>query len=300
MLKRFDNVQMRYVFKKVSAVSKKLITLLLCSLFFIGCSTKVSYFFLDWAIEWEVEEYVDFTSEQQDQFDAIIESFLVWHREHELPRYRDQLSYLSTLINQQTMTPELWLQQVSMAKAHWQRIFDFVMPDLLPIMASFSDEQVDQVLTQLKKEQQKLIKEYVGKNQTQLIADSDERIATQLSEWTGNATDEQKNIIHQANTERLATLDMWLEYRHEWLSQFEQALKRREQTVYFSQQMRLLMISPDQLKSKVYRDNVEENTLKFGKMLIALNRTFSQKQRQHFDEKLTELVEDLTELHLNK
>jgi hypothetical protein len=281
-------------------VSKKLIVLLLSSLLFVGCSTKISYFFLDWAIEWEVEEYVDLTSEQQDKFDIIIESFLVWHRQQELPRYRDQLSLLSTLTNQQTMTPELWLKQVSMAKAHWSRIFDFVMPDLLPILASLSDEQVDQVLTQLKKEQKELIEEYAGKDQAELIIDSDKRIAKKLSEWTGDITDAQKDIIHQANTQRLATLDMWLEYRHEWLSQFEQAMKRRQQTDYFTQQMKLLMISPDELKSEVYRDNVTENTRKFGLMLIALNHTFSQKQRKHFDKKLTELVDDLTELHLDK
>jgi hypothetical protein len=281
-------------------VSKKLIVLLLSSLLFVGCSTKISYFFLDWAIEWEVEEYVDLTSEQQDKFDIIIESFLVWHRQQELPRYRDQLSLLSTLTNQQTMTPELWLKQVSMAKAHWSRIFDFVMPDLLPILASLSDEQVDQVLTQLKKEQKELIEEYAGKDQAELIIDSDKRIAKKLSEWTGDITDAQKDIIHQANTQRLATLDMWLEYRHEWLSQFEQAMKRRQQTDYFTQQMKLLMISPDELKSEVYRDNVTENTRKFGSMLIALNQTFSQEQRKHFDKKLAELVEDLTELHLDK
>tara|TARA_R110002126_G_scaffold263016_4_gene406024 strand:- start:282 stop:1127 length:846 start_codon:yes stop_codon:yes gene_type:complete len=281
-------------------VSKKLIILLLSSLFFVGCSTKVSYFFLDWAIEWEVEEYVDLTSEQQDKFDLIVESFLVWHRQQELPRYRDQLSLLSSLTNQQTMTPELWLEQVSMAKAHWYRIFDFVMPDLLPLIASLSDEQVEQILVQLKKEQRELIEEYAGKDQAELITDSDKRIAKQLSEWTGNVTDEQKSIIHQANTERLATLDMWLEYRHEWLSQFEQALKRRQQTEYFTQQMTLLMVSPDELKSQVYRDNVTENTRKFGSMLITLNRTFSPKQRKHFDKKLTELVDDLTELHLDK
>jgi hypothetical protein len=281
-------------------VSKKLIVLLLSSLLFVGCSTKISYFFLDWAIEWEVEEYVDLTSEQQDKFDIIIESFLVWHRQQELPRYRDQLSLLSTLTNQQTMTPELWLKQVSMAKAHWSRIFDFVMPDLLPILASLSDEQVDQVLTQLRKEQKELIEEYAGKDQAELIIDSDKRIAKKLSEWTGDITDAQKDIIHQANTQRLATLDMWLEYRHEWLSQFEQAMKRRQQTDYFTQQMKLLMISPDELKSEVYRDNVTENTRKFGSMLITLNQTFSQKQRKHFDKKLAELVEDLTELHLDK
>ncbi|WP_372944111.1 DUF6279 family lipoprotein [Shewanella sp.] len=281
-------------------MTKKLLLVLLCSLFFVGCSTKVSYFFLDWAIEWEVEEYVDLNAVQQDKFDEVIEHFLVWHREQELPRYRDQLQLLSAQAKQNTLTPELWQQQVTMAKAHWYRIFDFVMPELLPIIASFDDDQVQQVLSQLKKEQQELVDEYAGKDQDELVKDSNKRIEKQLKEWTGSVSEVQKNIIHQATTERIATLDMWLEYRHEWQRQFEQALLRRSETEYFSAQMTRLMTAPDELKSLVYRDKVNENTHKFGSMLIALNQTFTDKQRQHFDKKLTELVDDLTELHLDK
>lgn len=281
-------------------MTKKLLLLLCCTIFFVGCSTKVSYFFLDWAIEWEVEEYVDLNRDQQNKFDQVVERFLVWHRQEELPRYRDQLSLLSTQANDFSLTPELWQQQVTMAKAHWYRIFNFVMPDLLPIIASFDDKQVQQVLAQLKKEQKELIEEYAGKDQAELIKDSDKRIEKQLTEWTGSVSDAQKHIIHQANTERLATLDMWLEYRHEWLRQFEQALLRRHETDYFSAQMTRLLTAPDELKSSIYRDNVDINTHKFGVMLIALNQTFSDKQRKHFNDKLTQLVNDLTELHLDK
>ena len=156
------------------------------------------------------------------------------------------------------------------------------------------------MLAQLKKEQKELIEEYAGKDQAELIKDSDKRIEKQLTEWTGSVSDAQKHIIHQANTERLATLDMWLEYRHEWLRQFEQALLRRHEADYFSAQMTRLLTAPDELKSSIYRDNVDINTHKFGVMLIALNQTFSDKQRKHFNDKLTQLVNDLTELHLDK
>lgn len=279
---------------------KKLIIVLLSTLFIVGCSTKVSYFFLDWAIEWEVEEYVDLTDEQQQTFDIAVDKFLVWHRDQELPRYRDQLILLSAQINQHTMTPALWLEQVAMAKAHWFRIFDFVMPDLMPLMASFNDEQVNQIITQLKKEQQELIEEYSDKNQSELVKDSDKRTQKRVKEWLGSVSDAQKDIIHKANTKRLSTLDMWLEYRHEWLRQFEQALLRRQERDYFSAQMKLLMTSPDELKSSVYRHKIDENTKQFGSMLIDLNQTFSQKQREHFNNKLDELVVDLVELHLDK
>ncbi|MGX9463260.1 DUF6279 family lipoprotein [Shewanella sp. A14] len=281
-------------------MTKKMFVLLMCTIFFVGCSTKVSYFFLDWAIEWEVEEYVDLNREQQDKFDLVVEDFLVWHRQEELPRYRDQLQLLSIQANQHTLTPALWQQQVKMAKAHWYRIFNVVMPELLQIIASFDDTQVQQVLTQLKKEQKDLIEEYAGKDQTELVQDSDKRIEKSVKEWTGNVTDTQKKIIHQANSERLTTLDMWLEYRHEWLRQFEQALLRRSENDYFVQQMTQLMTAPDELKSTVYRDKLDENTHKFGAMLIELNESFSEKQRKHFNRKLSELVDDLTELHLDK
>lgn len=278
---------------------KKLLLPLILLFSLNACSTKVSYFFLDWAIEWEVEEYVSLDKSQQKQFDAIVKKFLVWHRQVELPKYSAQLQELLQLLQQDKLTTELWVSQVDQAKAHWFRIFHFLLPELVPLMASLSDEQVTEIIAQLKKEEQELSDEYAGKSQAELIEKSDKSLIEQADDWLGSVTDEQKQLIHQNNSQRLATLDMWLEYRHEWLRVFEQALSRRDNSHLLTQNMIMLMTQPDNLKSEIHKQKLLKNTENFGALLINLNHTLQDKQRKKFNKKLNVLINDLNELSLD-
>jgi hypothetical protein len=278
---------------------KKLLLPLILLFSLNACSTKVSYFFLDWAIEWEIEEYVNLDKSQQKQFDALVKKFLVWHREVELPKYSAQLQELLQLLQQDKLTPELWVSQVDQAKAHWFRIFHFLLPELVPMMASLSDEQVTEIIAQLKKEEQELSDEYAGKSQAELIEKSDKSLIEQADDWLGSVTDEQKALIHQNNSQRLATLDMWLEYRHEWLRLFEQALSRRDNSHLLTQNMIILMTQPDNLKSEIHKQKLLKNTENFGALLINLNHTLQDKQRKKFNKKLNVLIDDLNELSLD-
>jgi truncated hemoglobin YjbI len=278
---------------------KKLLLPLILLLSLNACSTKVSYFFLDWAIEWEVEEYVSLDKFQQKQFDALVKKFLIWHREVELPKYSAQLQDLQQLLQQDKLTTELWVSQVDQAKAHWSSIFHFLLPELVPMMASLSDEQVKEIITQLKKEEKELSDEYAGKSQAELIEKSDKRLIEQADDWLGSVTDEQKQLIHQNNSQRLSTLDMWLEYRHEWLRLFEQALSRRDNSHLLTQNMIKLMTQPDDLKSDIHKQKLLKNTENFGVLLINLNHTLQDKQREKFNKKLNVLIDDLNELSLD-
>ena len=275
---------------------KKSFVPLLLVVFLVGCSTKFSYFFLDWAIEWRVEEYVTFDKQQQKQFDVLLDKFLIWHQKDELLRYSQQLKTLSNAIETQTVTPELWQQQVTDAKAHWFRIFDFVLPDLLPILASLSDEQVKEMIGQLTQDNKDLNKKYAGKTQLQLLEDSNEKVLDNIDDWLGSVSPEQETLVKKYNKQRIATLDMWLEYRLEWLRQFQQAIEMRSDTELLEKRMRLLMTSPDELKSAIYQQHVDQNSRLFGQLVIDINSSLSPKQRQHFTNMMDELIVDLSDL----
>ncbi len=275
---------------------KKSFVPILLVIFLVGCSTKFSYFFLDWAIEWRVEEYVTLDKSQQKQFDVLLDKFLIWHQKDELLRYSQQLNTLSTAIETQTVTPEMWQQQVTDAKAHWFRIFDFILPDLLPILASLSDEQANGMIEQLKQDNKDLNKKYAGKTQQELLEDSNDKILDRIDDWLGSVSTEQQSLVKKYNKQRIATLDMWLEYRLEWLREFQQAIEMRDDERLLEQRMRLLMTSPDELKSEVYQQHVDQNSRLFGQLVIDINRSLSAKQRQHFTGKMEELITDLSDL----
>lgn len=261
---------------------KKLILLGLLSLSLIGCSTKVGYYFLDWVIEWKLEEYVTLDDKQEKQFELTLDAFLVWHRTQELPRYKDQLVRLAAEINHQRFSIESWNEHVGLVKAHWIRVFDFVEPSLIPIISSFSDEQVKQVVAQLRVGEKELNEKYLGKSQSQLIEMADERIEQRVKKLIGKLSTAQKSAINDYNVARADTLDMWLEHRHEWIRLFSQALKNRKNQVALSHSLRLLMTQPERLKSKAYQAILNDNTAMFGMLLLNINNLASKGQRQRF------------------
>ncbi|WP_133178153.1 DUF6279 family lipoprotein [Shewanella decolorationis] len=276
---------------------KKAVLLVVLLFGLTACSTKFSYHFLDWAIGWELDDYVSLDKKQQKVVDGLIDKFVLWHQSEELGHYVAQLTEVEQQIQTNTLTPALWAEHVTLAKRHWFRLFEFALPEMLPIISSLTDEQVKQILTQSRKDEQELIKEFAGKTPEQLQQEADENLIEQFDDWLGSVTDEQKTLIHQYNQQRLSTLDMWLDYRHEWLRQFEVALGQRSDIPLLTERLTLLMTRPDELKSEKYRTILRQNTEAFGGLLLTINACLSAKQSKHFYNKLNKLIQDLRELN---
>lgn len=276
---------------------KKAVLLVVLLFGLTACSTKFSYHFLDWAIGWELDDYVSLDKNQQKVVDGLIDKFVLWHQSEELGHYVAQLTEVEQQIQTNTLTPALWAEHVTLAKRHWFRLFEFALPEMLPIISSLTDEQVKQILTQSRKDEQELIKEFAGKTPEQLQQEADENLIEQFDDWLGSVTDEQKTLIHQYNQQRLSTLDMWLDYRHEWLRQFEVALGQRSDIPLLTERLTLLMTRPDELKSEKHRAILRQNTEVFGGLLLTINASLSAKQSKHFYNKLNKLIQDLRELN---
>lgn len=283
---------------------KKGVMLLVFVLGLSACSTKFSYRFLDWAIGWEQEDYVTLDKSQQKVFDTLIEKLVQWHQSTELSQYAAQLTQVENLIKTNALTPQLWVEQVDIAKRHWFRLFEFSLPELLPIVMSLNDEQVKQILAKLREDERELVKKFAGKTAEQLQKDADSNLQEQFNDWLGSVSATQKELIHQYNQQRLSTLDMWLEYRHEWLRQFEVALWQRADKALLTERLTLLMTQADELKSEQHKVLLRKNTEAFGTLLLAINArllainaSLSEKQSTHFYKKLDKLIQDFTELN---
>ncbi len=275
---------------------RKGIVLLVLLLGLTACSTKFSYHFLDWVIGWEQKDYVTLDKEQQKAFDLLVKKFILWHQSEELILYANQLAEIQRLLKTNSLTPELWAEQVAIAKGHWVRSYEFVLPKLLPIVRSFSDEQVKQVLTKIRDNEGELEKEFTGKTPEQLQKDADKKLVAQFDDWLGSVSASQKTLIQQYNQQRLATLALWFEYRHEWVNQFELALAQRADERQLTERLRLLVINPDELKSEQHKALVRKNTEASGALILNVYASLSAKQSNHFYRKLNKLIQDLSEL----
>ena len=64
-----------------------------------SCSTKLAYNNLDWLASWYVDDYVNLTDTQEDEFDTKLDAFLMWHRNIELQNYILQIKTIQADIN---------------------------------------------------------------------------------------------------------------------------------------------------------------------------------------------------------
>ena len=79
--------------------SLRLVLLFLLVTSLVGCSAnRLLYNRADTFIRWAADDYVSLTREQQAAFDQRLDDFLAWHRNEELPHYREFIvSSLATL-----------------------------------------------------------------------------------------------------------------------------------------------------------------------------------------------------------
>lgn len=261
-----------------------------------GCSTKTSYYFLDWVIEWKVEEYVSLNSQQSEQLEKALDDFLYWHRSQELIQYSQQLQQISNQLKQGTLTPNRWVNEISQAKAHGYRAFKALLPTITPIIASFSDKQVMALLDNIEQAEIDIQEKYYNKSKQVVLADADERVDKSFKKWLGRLSKAQKEAIHQFNLHRVSTLPLWLEYRKAWIVQFALALEQRQNQALLRSRLTMLVTESHKLKSEQYQKDLEINLMAFGELLLKVHGLASVKQKQRFNKKLDELIKDLAEM----
>lgn len=275
---------------------KRLLCISAAILLLTACSTKMSYHFMDWAIEWGLDDYVSLNDQQEDQFDQLLDGFLKWHKSSELPKYAADLRQLRQQIADDSFNADDWQQFIDNVRGHWFNIFAQCFEQMWPLVLSLDDQQVAQINQQLTQEQQELDEEYQDKSREQLLEQADERLIDTLDDWLGRLSKQQKQLVRQYNREREFTTDMWLDYRHQWYQQFKQTLLERDNTPQLKAQLKMLLTAPQQLRSEQYQQKLIQNTHKFGEWLVALKPTLTAKQQRHLLNKLDDLIEDLDEL----
>ncbi|WP_299497273.1 DUF6279 family lipoprotein [uncultured Shewanella sp.] len=261
-----------------------------------GCSTKTSYYFLDWVIEWKVDEYVSLNSAQSTQLEKALDDFLYWHRSQELIQYSQQLQQISNQLKQGTLTPQRWVEEINQAKIHGYRAFKMLLPSITPIIASFSDKQVMELLDNIEQAEIDIQEKYHNKSKQAVLDDADERINKLFKKWLGRLSTAQKEAIHQFNLHSVSTLPLWLEYRQAWTVQLALALEQRQNQALLRSRLTSLVTESDKLKSVQYQKDLRSNLMAFGELLLKVHGLASVKQKKRFNKKLDELIQDLAEM----
>lgn len=256
-----------------------------------ACSMRVMYNYLDWIIPWYMDDYVTLTDLQDSTFDHTTSQFLRWHRAEELPRYE---VFIVSLKDAQTtpMSQRQVLLFFDDIWTLWDALITESMPYLLEMSADLSEKQLQQINDALVSDNRKLQKKHGTRSEIQRRENWRNKMTEAVDDWLGEVTEEQVELIRLWSETRNNTTDDWLEYRDNWRKKFMELLYN-QQSIDYIDEMSTFLLHPQKMYSASYQQAVTQNRDHFAQFLADLSMTFIPRQRQHLQDKLTEIVDDI-------
>jgi truncated hemoglobin YjbI len=274
-------------------------TLLIISAVFLSsvltsCSSKMSYRFLDWIIEWQVDDYVQWNRSQQKDFDQRLEKLLDWHQRTQLSQYSQLLKKLQADLQQPLQEPviEEHLDQIGM---FWSDLMGRTSPDAAALLTTLDSEQVEELIENLNSEINKDEKKYKKQSLDEFEEKRLDRLEKFSKRWIGALDDKQQQLAEQWNQQHQNTWPLWLENRKEWVKAFQQLMQSRNEPE-FEQKIKQLFAHSRDLWSPEYRELVKSNTANTMSFILQLHPTLSPEQQQHLDGELSQWVTMFDEL----
>ena len=202
---------MRYFPSKRIRQSTRLLLILCMIILLSACFERLIYNNLNTTIANRIADYVTLSSNQETLLDQRLKSVLAWHSMRELPLYQKKLQSL-VRINADDINQTLVENQIKQLRQYQQNLLNRLATELLIVSQTLTSDQKQQILSSIKKTQQKIDKKQLSKSQAELQEDVYERIV-KVSEWfIGSVNRGQQQLIRQATKRLTPTAPGWQEH----------------------------------------------------------------------------------------
>ncbi|WDD97848.1 DUF6279 family lipoprotein [Thalassomonas actiniarum] len=260
-----------------------------------GCSTQFVYNNIDWLIHWYLDDYVDLTKSQKKRFDGKMQLWLSWHKNTELASYQAQLTELKRAISEEVLTPRLWLHHSQLAREHWFRFRNTLSPDLLELAMELSNEQIEELFAALEQKTQAWQQERAGKSHEALSRLRAKELTDRIKPWTGKLNQAQKQLIADYSRQHISSFQSFIQYRRNWQARAKALLLDRE-SQDFKPLFLQLLTEPERFRPPELTRTWAVNRQLRAQLMSDLHASLTVKQKRRLNHKLTDLIEDLTEL----
>lgn len=267
-------------------------TLALIILLCAGCSTRFAYNYLDWWLDWTIEDYVSLNKAQKATTDAAIDRLHRWHRREQLPLYADYLNNLSQTFASDQLSEEQLNQLLDEGFNLWTTLLNALLDDSATLLQSLSDQQVEELFGNIEKYQEKeFAKKYADADAETLKQRSLQNRHKFYNAWLGSITEEQQAIIAHWHEQAQPFGPTALQQRRHWRGEFAALLAQR-QAQNFAPQLAELFHYPPERWVESYRQQVKHNQHINQQLILALHPTLSEKQKRHCQKRLQGYIKD--------
>jgi hypothetical protein len=269
------------------------VCLILALLALGACSgTTFLYNRLDFIVPWYLDDYVDLDRDQRQQFDRLLDPFLDWHRQEELPAYVAVLDQIEGTLGQPVTRQEIDALSGAFEDA-WSRLEGRSLDWLLALGASLTDEQVEEFLQNLEERQQKYEKKYLSRSDEEYRDEMYDNLLDRAQDYLGRLDREQKAALRAASEAMIRADGPWLEERARWHARLAELLQREPG---WEQRVRDAVARRDETLSQAYREAYTHNLMLIQETIADLLNSRSERQERRLRGEIADLREDLQEL----
>ncbi len=276
----------------------KRIAIFLLAVLLSGCGPRIVYPHLDWLIPWYVSDYISLDSDQKTMLDTRLSKVLDWHCRTQLPAYASALREMGQdLTDSSRPVTDVTLQTYnSRFMALWKELIQQVAPDITAILATSTDEQIDELFENLEEQNQKFKEKYVDLPPEELSRNRQKRMLKHIKYWISKPNQDQIGQVEEWNSQLTPIGVEWLENRQTVQAEGRRLLSNRYDDPGFQSAMQDLIINPEKLRSIEFQRKIDGNTDVTISYLAKLIRMLTEDQRAYLQDRVESLAADFDAL----
>lgn len=279
--------------------TRTLLLLLIITLGLGGCAVRVAYHFLDVALLWSLDDYIDFEGDQRGQAKLAIKDFHRWHRYTELPVYAANFDALADDLEGEVSVATID-HHGDLLLAGWNNIMAALVAPSVDILSQLTDQQVQDMLETLAEEERDDREDYAEESQEDVLEERFDFMADASKKLAGKLNDEQEAMIWQWAGSLHDMGASSLEQRNQWRDEFARALENRHDREQLERELTVLYTDPYRFWSDEYRANMEYNRAQTHQLLADLANSMTDKQRNRAVKRLRAIAGDFRALSKEK
>ncbi|RJP80462.1 MAG: hypothetical protein C4522_07640 [Desulfobacteraceae bacterium] len=276
-------------------MKKKYLLIIIAVCFLSGCIVRFVYNQLDWIIPWYIGQMISLHDDQASELEKRLISQLKWHRTTQLPAYSKSLNEIGKAVKTDLTIAHLDQFHLTM-RHYWQDLVRHIGPDLAKILSTATDEQIDELMRNLKKRNQKFREDYIDLPEEELRENKQNRMTRFLKYCMGDLNEQQEKIVKQWSHDLKDIGIARLEYIKLGQEKFKQIVKRRKDLVWFEKELCDLLYFDRETWPEEFRKIAEHNRELTKRVFIQIHQNMSEDQKKDFFENALSLSNELHEL----
>lgn len=272
----------------------RLLFLFLALLVFTGCTARIAYNTMEYWVPWYLDDYVSLTSAQESRFIRELRQAQAIHREQELPRLHQHILALQQDLQQPMTMAQIEAYYHRFTALGEQTIVVFT-PPVANMLRYLSNLQIDQINTKVNQDLDQLRENREKLSQQEKLKRYQSRFEKISKEWIGTLTEAQKAILSELAQSQLDIEPVFFSARQGLYQQWLDLMAQRHRPEFYAHLEQLLKDTVA-LRYAPVQPQLDQYLQRRFAVMIRLDHSLSQAQRQHFIDKLTDIRKDIAML----